>query len=663
MKNVHKFTPTKIQTITMKFTIIKYDKGRVKCTSKKCPNVFERFLRDDARDSVAKLREAVATMKTSDSTSYARKLGIEMYYPAAEFRSDSSGNIIYTISNELVLITLAPRAGSCGIETARVKARVMPCTYAVMKAADGVSLLILAAYTKSDHTLPKDEEEAETLYVTAYNMLKPVYEQATGYSASCAKPSLRDCFARTVDEHCTINEDFTPLIIMSRAQTEAGSPTPAAEADSPSQIAEPESRQAAEAEALPANDDSSTAPEGNTVAGDRQVSVTGKIRENSRAMLDFLNAHYDLRHNTLTGYTEYRTRSVGRYEQVDTRTLNRLVTELHLADIAATQNDVKTYIYSSLIPDYNPVTEWLDSCRGQWDGEDHIRRLAHAVPTDCKDWEDWFYRWFLSMTAQMDTTGDGSSAGRTIPLLISPPGYGKSAFCRSLLPTELRTTYLDSLRPGSSADMMKALAERTLVNLDHLDHSTLRAQESLLSSAVRLSRVRVRRPYSPSPEEAPRLASFIATSDNTDITEGLTDGRLFICVVLSAPIDLSHRPDHRQLFAQALAALEGGERPYFDGEEAGEVMAYNAGCRRTKPLEVSFREHFRPAKPGEIGEWLSAAEILEHLRQHAAPLPDTVTVIMLGRRLSKIEGMKIRRVATGVQYYVIRINIPFVIPL
>ena len=64
--------------------------------------------------------------------------------------------------------------------------------------------------------------------------------------------------------------------------------------------------------------------------------------------------------------------------------------------------------------------------------------------------------------------------------------------------------------------------------------------------------------------EFPRLASFIATSNMNDILTDPSGNRRFIGIELTGPIDVSVRPNHQQLFAQALVALGNGEKCYFD---------------------------------------------------------------------------------------------------
>ena len=55
-------------------------------------------------------------------------------------------------------------------------------------------------------------------------------------------------------------------------------------------------------------------------------------------------------------------------------------------------NDMRTYIESAHIPDYNPVDEFLAAC-GSWDRKhDYIEDFARRLPTDYEAWPRYFHR-------------------------------------------------------------------------------------------------------------------------------------------------------------------------------------------------------------------------------------------------------------------------------
>ena len=76
---------------------------------------------------------------------------------------------------------------------------------------------------------------------------------------------------------------------------------------------------------------------------------------------------------------------------MDKRVLMGMAMELRKSGIDARENDVRRYVQSNLIPEFDPVGEYIWAQRGKWDGKDHIRELARRVPTKNPHWEDWFY--------------------------------------------------------------------------------------------------------------------------------------------------------------------------------------------------------------------------------------------------------------------------------
>ena len=113
-----------------------------------------------------------------------------------------------------------------------------------------------------------------------------------------------------------------------------------------------------------------------------------------------------------------------------------------------------------------------------------------------------------------------------VPLLISKQGLGKSAFCRQLLPPELRSWgYTDHLSLGEDRSVHLAMAQMLLINLDEFNAISQKKQEGFLKNIVQLPAVKVKRPYGRHIEDVHRLASFIATTNLTDVLTDPTGSR------------------------------------------------------------------------------------------------------------------------------------------
>ena len=121
-----------------------------------------------------------------------------------------------------------------------------------------------------------------------------------------------------------------------------------------------------------------------------------------RSIEDFLSRRYELRYNVVKGITEFRLNDL-RYKPwkpLTDRDLKSLVVDEMKEGGESWMNDIRTYIESAHIQDYNPIHEFLAGC-GQWDRKhDYIEDFARRLATNFGSWPKYFHRWFLAMVAQ-----------------------------------------------------------------------------------------------------------------------------------------------------------------------------------------------------------------------------------------------------------------------
>ena len=373
-------------------------------------------------------------------------------------------------------------------------------------------------------------------------------------------------------------------------------------------------------------------------------------------MIGFLTMRYAFRYNTVMNCTEFRhTGSTeAHFEPLDPRTRRRIILEVQREGIEVSQNDVNNYIESDYVRAFDPVGDYLASCEGVWDGHDHIGDLARTVPTDAPMWREWFTTWLLAMVAQWQNTPGRVYGNSVAPLLISPQGYNKSTFCRQLLPDALRWGYTDSLAISDRRQVMLAMSQQLLINLDEFNQISPRVQQGFLKNIIQLPSIKAKRPYGTRIEELPRKASFIATSNMTDILADPSGNRRFLGVELTGPIDVSGRLNYEQLYAQAMHALEQGERSYFDASETAVIMQSNRQFEQVSPVKQCFLEFFEPTDDVEKGEYLTATAIFNILKQKIGSSLQITSLRRFGRELQNIDGLKSKRTKYGTAYLVVR---------
>lgn len=378
-------------------------------------------------------------------------------------------------------------------------------------------------------------------------------------------------------------------------------------------------------------------------------------------MISFLTMRYAFRYNTVLSCTEYRpvALSADSFTPLDPRMLRRIILEVQRDGIEVSPNDIRNYIESDYVRQFDPVGDYLASCEGAWDGHDHIGDLARTVPTDAPLWHKWFKTWLLAMVSQWQNQPSRLYGNSVAPLLISPQGYHKSTFCRRLLPDALKWGYTDSLTLSDRRQVMLAMSQQLLINLDEFNQISPRVQQGFLKNVIQLPSIKAKRPYGTHLEELPRKASFIATSNMTDILSDPSGNRRFIGIELTAPIDTSRVPDHRQLFAQALQLLRNGSRSWFDKAETEQIMLWNRRYEIQEPADqycsLCFSVADDPLDPA--AEWLSTAEIFDVIKQKVGSSLQVNTLIAFGRKLANMPGMRRRKCETCTRYLVKRVGL------
>lgn len=368
-----------------------------------------------------------------------------------------------------------------------------------------------------------------------------------------------------------------------------------------------------------------------------------------------MESRYVFRHNTIMGYTEYRANHtwVTPWMPVTQQVINTFTTDLLLAGLSLTNHDVQYYVNSTRIRNYNPIEDYL--CHtGTWDGRDHIRALAATVPTRNKaQWADWFHTWFLAMVAQWQGR-DRRYGNAIVPLLISEQGMHKSAFCRSLLPPELRSWgYTDNLSLAEERPVHLAMSQMLIINLDEFNRISPQKQQGFLKNILQLPSVKVKRPHSRYTVEVPRLASFIATTNMSDVLHDPTGSRRFLGIEVTGNIDVSQTPNYAQLYAQAQEELNNGARYWFDDDETRAIMEHNRQFQQHTTAEQFFHEFYEPALPEEpTAKWMTVAAILMAIKDQAGASFRAPSLNAFGRTLNGLPELLHRRSKNGSEYCV-----------
>lgn len=607
----------------MKITVIRTNRQHQLCvTNRSIGHLLERMLKDDSKFTIQKFRDMVPSMNFGYD-GYKDMPTWHRVYPAAEFQKDENGNLRMKAFNGLLLLSFRNILKPEDVQLVKKQAAFLPSTLIAVTGADGRSVEILVKFSDEKGELPTDEEHADRLYQSAYRHILPIYQSVIHAEIASQKPSIRSYFLLTLDTQPYYNPQAVALKVDEKLMLQE--PTP-------------------------------SIPEAKSDPTDKKEKGMKGSKENIEKMMKYLNEKYDLRYNMVMKYTEYVPKDkewIG-FQAVEPRVQKSLTLEVQLAGINVSIKDVRNFLESNFIKNYNPVEEFLFTCYDNWDGKDHIRALARTVPTNNPHWEDWFYTWFLAMVEQWHNRTGRQYGNSVAPLLISKQGYNKSTFCRRLIPPQLQWGYTDNLILSEKRQVLQAMSQCLLINLDEFNQISAKVQQGFLKNLIQLPNVKYKPPYGSHVQEFPRTASFIATSNMDDILTDPSGNRRFIGIELTGPIDVSVRPNYQQLFAQAEKAIWNGEKTYFDAEQTALIMENNRRYQQVDPVMQCFSESFTPTEDENEGTFMTAAAIFSELKAKYGASLEAKSLLSFGRCLKNTDGLKRKRTMKGTEYLVIR---------
>ena len=351
----------------------------------------------------------------------------------------------------------------------------------------------------------------------------------------------------------------------------------------------------------------------------------------------FLNSRYELRKNVMTGVAQYRSKDSFdyRFSDLTKEAMNTMSIRALKAGLDSWDKDIKRYVESTMIPEFDPVNEWLEQLP-KWDGQDRVTPLAERIKTSNPHWTEDFHKWLLSMVAHWKGI-DRNHGNAIVPMLIGPQGCGKSSFCGILLPEELRDYYIDKIDFKNETAINLGLTSFALINIDEFDMLS-KSQQPLLKHLISKSDVKMRPPYGKAYEQRRRYASFIATTNNMrPLPDDKSGSRRFVCIVVENQIDTLTPIDYPQLYAQLVAEIARGDRYWFDEDENQRIIDENRQFERVGSLEKMISLTFRRADDKDKSKLKSVDEIVEILNNSFPNFHLTKNInVEVGRALNRL---------------------------
>ena len=195
----------------------------------------------------------------------------------------------------------------------------------------------------------------------------------------------------------------------------------------------------------------------------------------------------------------------------------------------------------------------------------------------------------------------------------------------------MREYYMKDIKMDNAEQVERVLGRMWLVNIDEYDSKTQREQAKI-KRLLTEKEVQTRKMRSDQYTLTPRLCSFIATTnDMTPLPSG--DGtRRYLCVEVTAKVDMSGRIPYKQMFAQAVTELRDSNCIYWF---TSDDERHNRLYQQESAPELVLSEIFEPVNQHKRENLWTATAIQKELDNHlrACDIPNLTN---LGLAIKKL---------------------------
>lgn len=227
---------------------------------------------------------------------------------------------------------------------------------------------------------------------------------------------------------------------------------------------------------------------------------------------------------------------------------------------------------------YSPVCEYLQECRKNWDGKDHINELFSLFELDEDTQKDDEFsklllrRWLLSCVVLPFNTGKESADG--VLILVGPQGCGKTRFLYTLVPEPTWAADGLSLDPSIKDDRITAMGF-WIVELGEFGDTLRKEKLDRLKAYFTARADDLRKPYQRSSESYPRSTVFYATTNDRRFLKDDTGDRRYWTICVKG-VNPGHNFPISQLWGQMMyLAFDCKESHHLTAAEIAKLGKHN----------------------------------------------------------------------------------------
>lgn len=337
---------------------------------------------------------------------------------------------------------------------------------------------------------------------------------------------------------------------------------------------------------------------------------------------DYLDLHYEIRHNRLTYNIEIRSLEEKTFRIMDDFIFNDMYLSLREKGYNYSATMLERLLKSSYAIAYNPIKAYFEALPPH-DGRDYIKELADTI--DIEDlssenihlrdlWIPCLKKWLVASVAAV--LGKGNN--HTCLILVGGQGKGKTTWLNKLCPKGLKDYLVCShINPTlTDQNTNNYLAEKWFVNIDDQLETIFGKDFNSMKAILTTPSVTNRKVYARITKTRPRICSFMGSVNNAKFLSD-TENRRYL-VFSANEVDYLHAINIDKVWAQALHLLKENFEYWLSSKEIRELNKINEIYRQSTPEEEWLLKLYMPCESNDPKAYfMMASEMLSQMNAHS----------------------------------------------
>jgi hypothetical protein len=315
-----------------------------------------------------------------------------------------------------------------------------------------------------------------------------------------------------------------------------------------------------------------------------------------------------------------------------------------------TKDLVNTIIFSDMIPEFNPITEYIDKNRNK-NSTGNIDAIIKSINTDTQYSDIFIKKWLVSIIAAYD-----GNPVRTVLALVGGQNTGKTEWFRRLLPDKLKKYYAESKLDAGKDD--EILMTQRLIVMDDEMGGKSKQDEKRFKELTSKQIFSLRAPYGRFNEDFKRLSLLCGTSNDPNIINDPTGNtRILPINVTSIDHELYNSIDKNELFMELYRTYQSGFEWQLSKSDLIELGLVSNEFEQIPYERELISQFFMHASNGGFTEHLTSTEIKDFIETNSRQR--ILSIKRFGIELSNVLGQSEQKKINGVnqkRYACIRVT-------